>query len=316
MEWSTPGVDVSVAEYSDMISYTFGASDGTFGTLIGVVCHEPVILKNLNWLLLNTDSTINVVVLALDADGKLTNKELYVDGDAPNVSYDMTYYTFSEDVYAPNGCFIGLSTDEGFLDIATAINTPDKPFVPQYNAYIEDYLVEAAFEYVESLGSDYCENFFLGYAGLSLADDEAPVITYNVYREDEAAMSVVANTGVKALSYIDDEWAVIPQGDYKYAITAVYRNGAESQPVYTPVITRDDSGVEGLFAEDLNITLNGTVLNINMVADEVYLYSADGVQVAYAASTSTVAVDNCSAGVYMVRVLIDGKWYVEKELIK
>lgn len=316
VEWSTPGVDVSVAEYSDMISYTFGASDGTFGTLIGVVCHEPVILKNLNWLLLNTDSTINVVVLALDAEGKLTNKELYVDGDAPNVSYDMTYYTFSEDVYAPNGCFIGLSTDEGFLDIATAINTPEKPFIPQYNAYIEDYLVEAAFEYVESLGSDYCENFFLGYTGLSLADDEAPVITYNVYREDEAAMSVVANTGVKALSYIDDEWAVIPQGDYKYAITAVYRNGAESQPVYTPVITRDDSGVEGLFAKELNITLNGTVLNINMVADEVYLYSADGVQVAYAASTSTVAVDNCSAGVYMVRVLIDGKWYVEKVLIK
>lgn len=316
VEWSTPGVDEAVAEYSGMISYTFGASDGTFGTLIGVVCHEPILLKNLNWLLLNSDSTINVVVLGFDDEGKLMREELYVDDAAPNVSFDMTYYTFANDVYAPNGCFIGLSTDEGFLDIATAMNTEEKPFVPQFNAFIEDYLVDATFEYVEVLGSDYCENFFLGYAGLSLADVEAPVITYNLYRENDAAMSTVVNTDVKALSYTDDAWATLPNGDYRYAVTAVYKNGKESQPTYTESLTRDDTGVEGVLTDGLRIVYDGTTLHLNTNVERVYIYSTEGVQVAYAESVESVDLCNQDTGIYLVRAQVNGKWYVEKFVVK
>lgn len=316
VEWSTPGIEETVAEYSDMISYTFGASDGTFGTLIGVVCHEPVLLRSLNWLLLNSDSTINVVVLGFDENGKLSDKELYVDGDAPNVSFDMTYYTFDTEVYAPNGCFIGLSVDEGFLDIATAINTEEKPFVPRFNGFIEDYLVDATFEYVEVLGDEYCENFFLGYTGLSLVDSEAPLVTYNVYRENEAAMSMVVNTAVQGLYCTDDAWATLPAGDFQYAVTAVYKNGKESQSVYTNVMSRDDTGVEDALAEGFNVVLEGKTLLLGAQAESVAVYSTDGVQVAYAQDTERMALDSCGAGIYVVRAQVNGKWYVERIIVK
>lgn len=316
IEWTTPGMDRNMAAYSGQISYTFGASDGTFGTLIGVVCHEPIILKQINWLLLNSDSTINVVVLALDEQGKLTGKELYVDGDAPNVAFDMTYYDFANDVYAPDGCFIGLSTDEGFLDIATAINTAEYPFIPSYNAFIEDYLVDATFEYVEALGSDYCENFFLGYTGLALADDDAPVVSYNICRENEATMSVAVNSAVGELYCYDDDWLSLPEGEYTYAVTTVYNNGKESEAVYSNAIVRQSAAVDAVFANDFDVTYNGGTLHLNTPADAVVVYATDGMQVARGSMTDVVDLGGCSTGIYMVRAWVDGKCYVKKIVIK
>ena len=316
VEWSKSGIDEAVSLHSGQISYTFGASDGTFGTLIGVVCHEPVILKSINWFLLASDETINVVVLALDENGKVTGKELYVDGDAPNVQFNPTEYTFSEDVYAPNGCFIGLSTDEGFLDIVTTINTPEYPFVPQFNAYIEDYLVEAKMEYVETLGDDYRENFYLEYKGIALAGDEAPAVTYNIYRENEAAMSEVVLNNLGNLACTDDAWLTLPDGEYTYAVTAVYANNKESERTYTNAVTLDKTGIEGISAGRFATTLQGDELCFTDEAQEAMFYTAEGVVVAHQAHTRKLSVASCSPGLYILKAYVDGVWYVEKVIIK
>ncbi len=318
VEWSRSGIDMAMAMYSPDISYTFGASDGTFGTLIGVVSKNPVILTDMHWLLLSSKETINVVVLALDENGNVTNNELYVDGDAPNVSYDLSTYEFAYDVYAPNGCFIGLSCDEGFLDLATAVNTREKPFVPMYNAYIEDYLVEAKMEYVETLGDDFCENFIIGYNGIALATDEAPVVTYNIYRENEAAMSEVVINHLQSQLFTDDAWLTLDEGDYQYAITAVYANKKESAPTYTNKVTLDKTSVEGIEAAAFATTLSpdGNTLLMNTVADKAILYAADGTMVASAVYTDTLSVSACPAGIYMLRVYVGNSWYTQKILIK
>lgn len=318
IEWARPGIDESVAAYSGQVSYTFGASDGTFGTLIGVVCHDPIILKSIDWFLLNSDSTVNVVVLALDENGRLTGEELYVDGDARNEYFNPSVYTFTHDVYAPYGCFIGLSTDDGFLDIVTAVNTPDKPFVYNYNAYIEDYLVDPTFEYVETLGTDYCENFHLGYQGIVLATDAAPVVTYNVSRENSAMMSEVVCSATSKLSIYDDAWLTLPDGDYRYAVTTVYANTKESEPVYTNTLTLDKTAVEDVMTEDFAVVLSPdkSTIYMNQEAQEVMLYSADGTLVVSIENTNVVPVASCGDGVYIVRALVDGVWNVEKILIK
>ena len=316
VEWSKSGIDEAVSVHSGQISYTFGASDGTFGTLIGVVCHEPIILKSIDWFLLASDETINVVVLALDENGNVTGEELYVDDAAPNVQFNPTEYTFSQDVYAPHGCFIGLSTDEGFLDIVTTINTPEYPFVPQFNAYIEDYLVEAKMEYVETLGEDYCENFFLGYKGVALAGDDAPAVTYNVYRENEATMSEVVLNNLGCLACTDDAWLTLPDGEYTYAVTAVYANNKESQRTYTNAVTLDKTGIEGIATDEFAVTLRGDELCMTHEAQEVMLYTAEGVLVAQQAHTAKLSVASCPAGLYMLRARVDGMWYVEKVIIK
>ncbi len=318
VEWSRPGIDEAVAVYSGEISYTFGASDGTFGTLIGVVCHEPIILKNIHWLLLNSIETVNVVILALDENGKLTGEELYVDGDAPNVKYDLTQYAFEYDVYAPYGCFIGLSTDAGFLDIVTAVNTEEKPFVPNFNAYIEDYLENAEFEYVETLGDDFRENFCLGYDGIKMATNDAPQVSYNVYRENAASMSEVVANAVDKMLCADDAWLTLPDGEYRYAVTAVYANNKESERAYTSTITLDKTSIEDVMANNFTITLSSDAsqLLMNRVADKIMVYAMDGTTMVRAANTDVVSVANCSAGVYMVRAMVDGQWFIEKILIK
>ena len=318
IEWSRTGIDEAVARYSGEISYTFGASDGTFGTLIGVVCHEPVILTDLHWLLLSTEETINVVVLALDENGNVTDKELYVDADAPNVTFDLSTYEFDYDVYAPNGCFIGLSCDEGFLDLATAVNTAEKPFVPQFNAYIEDYLVKAEMEFVETLGSDFCENFIIGYNGLALATDQAPVVSYNVYRENKASMSEVVLNEVNSQVVTDDAWLTLPEGDYQYAVTAVYANKKESARTYTDKITLDKSGITDVDNDDFVVTVSadGSAIQMTRIADCVMLYTADGSLIAQQDNTDVLSVGNCRSGVYMLRAYVAGVWYVEKILIK
>lgn len=315
--WSGAGVDTSVVAHSDEVSYTFGAADGTFGTLIGVVCHEPIILQQIDWLLLNNNETINVVVLGFDRNGVLVGDELYVDTDAANEMYDFTHYRFKEDVYAPYGCFIGLSTDEGYLDIATAVNTAEKPFIPQYNAFIEDYQVEVKLDYIESLGEDYCENFFLGYQGLSLADGEAPSVTYNICRENEAAMSEMLNTAWTSLSYTDDTWAAQPDGEYRYSVTATYRNKQESGKTYSNTVIRDAAGVGGVDAESVNIYLsaNGSSIVVNRLADALLLYAADGTLLAHNAHCQSLPVD-ANAGVYVARAYIDGVWYTQKIVVK
>ena len=318
VEWSRTGIDEAVALYSDQISYTFGASDGTFGTLIGVVCHTPIILQSINWFLLASDETINVVVLALDENGNVTGEELYVDGDAPNVQFNPTDYTFSHEVYAPHGCFIGLSTDEGFLDIVTAVNTPEKPFVPRFNAFIEDYLVEAKMEYVEVLGDDYCENFYLGYNGIALAGDEAPIVTYNVYRENESAMSeVVLNNHLSQLC-TDDAWLTLPDGEYTYAVTAVYANNKESARTYTNAVILDKTAVEGITTDAFAVTrsADGALLQFNAEVDEAMLYTAEGVLVAQLTHAPAISVENLPDGVYVLRARVGAVWYVEKVIIK
>ncbi|MBO7317323.1 MAG: carboxypeptidase regulatory-like domain-containing protein, partial [Bacteroidales bacterium] len=318
VEWSRTGIDEAVSVHSGQISYTFGASDGTFGTLIGVVCHKPIILQSIDWFLLASDETINVVVLALDENGNVTGEELYVDSEAPNVQFNPTEYTFSQEVYAPHGCFIGLSSDAGFLDIVTTVNTPENPFVPQFNAYIEDYLVEAKMEYVETLGDEFCENFFLGYKGIALAGDEAPVVTYNVYRENESAMSEVVLNNVVSTLCTDDAWLTLPEGDYTYAVTAVYANNKESARTYTNVLTLDKTAVEGITAEAFAVTLSadGSLLQFNTEVAQAELYTADGVLVAQFTSTDAISVASCPAGMYIVRARVGAVWYVEKVIIK
>lgn len=315
--WSTPGVDTSVSMHSDEVSYTFGASDGNFGTLIGVVCHEPVILQQIDWFLLNNDETINVVVLGFDENGVLSSDELYVDTEAPNMMYDYTQYKFKQDVYAPYGCFIGLSIDEGYLDIATAVNTAEKPFVSQFNAFIEDYRVDTKFDYIESLGDEFCENLFLSYQGLSLADDEAPSITYNIYRENEAAMSELLNNAWTSLAYTDDSWATLPDGDYRYAVTATYRNKQESEPVYSNIINRNTAGVGEIDAEQVKIYLSadGRSVEVNRVADELQLYATDGTLMAQNAHCRALPV-SCNSGVYVAKAIVDGKCYTQKIVIR
>lgn len=313
ISWTQPGVEKLTEAFSNQGSYTFGTDEGDHTTLIGLVCRESMVLKEIDWSVFIGDSTINVTILALDAAGNATDEVLYQDLDAPNKGYNLTTYALKESVYAPNGCFIGLSCDEGNLYLLTTTPTAEKPFVKNFNAYIEDYTKNTKLEYVESLGKDYEENFFISYTALKLAVADAPTVKY--------MMVPPANVGeelemieVDGLSYTDLYWKNLNEGEYSYVVEAVYRNGKSAgQTINFTKIT--PSGIEeGRSDTEASVWLQGNVLIIR--AEAVQVVNVCGQVVVAGEAVSCLSTENWEKGLYLVRTLEGGKWKSSKMYIR
>lgn len=310
--WTQPGVEKLTEAFSDQGSYTFGSNDGDYTTLIGLVCREAVVLKEVNWSVFIGDSTVNVTILALDAAGNVTSELLYQDSDAPNNGYDYTTYTLKHPVYAPHGCFIGLSCDKGNLYLLTTAPTEEKPFVRNFNAYIEDYTKSTKLEYVEDLGKDYEENFFISYTALKLAVDDAPAVKYVIVPPANVGEEV-EEIAVDGLSYTDLYWDRLNEGEYPYIVSAIYRNGQSAgQTVTLTKIT--PSGVKETLDAGNAVRLKGNTLYIQ--AEAVLVVNVGGQTVAAGTAVGTLSTKDWGKGIYFVRTLEDGRWETSKVVIR
>lgn len=308
VNWSAPAIERHVKLHSDAPSYTFGTEEGEAGTLIGLVCREAMIIDSLQWWTFSDSSTLNVVILALNERGRLNGKELYRDDEAANDPYDLTTYRLSTPAYAPHGCFIGISVDKGNLSLLTTTNTEEHPFVSNTNAYIEDLTTSLKLEYVEDLGSDYEENFYINYSGRLIADKEAPAVTYNVVNTANN-IDLYSASGTN-FTYTDPAWANLDKGNYQYAIEAVYRNGEKAR-LLTDIITKTTpSGIASLQA-GTSVRSEGHTLLID--AEAVEVISANGKQMACGTDVNRISTVGWAAGIYIVRTLNgDGQWNTNK----
>lgn len=306
LQWTAAGLPYAPVNYSGRLSETFGSEEGDVNTLIGIVCHEPMLLDSLHWLIFSDFETVNVVILALDEQGNLTGEELYRDENAPNSSYNDSYYKLAHTVYAPHGCFIGLSADEGYLALITTVNTDEKPFLPRTNAYIEDLSVAAKLEYVEGLGSIYEENFLMDYSGQKLADSEAPAVTWKLNKADGSVWENATQT------YSDAAWGSFDEGTYTYTVEAVYRNGEHSEPVTLTLEKTTPAGIAPV-ANDTRLRMEGSTLLVE--ADAVQIVSANGRLVWEGEGNATLSTRAWTNGIYLVRTLKNGEWKTEKVII-
>lgn len=309
--WSKPAVEAHVKLHSENVSYTFGTEEGEEGTLIGLVCREPMLVDSLSWWTFCDSTSLNVVIIALNSRGNLTSKELYRDNDAPNKPYSPTTYVLSTPAYAPNGCFIGISVDKGNLSLLTTASTEEQPFIYNTNAYIEDLAVAAKLEYVEALGSDYEENFYISYSGRRLADSEAPTVTYNVLalKDGVEQYKAVGND----LLYADPHWADLDKDDYQYAVEAVYQNGKKAS-ILSEVITKTTPSSIDAHPSDACITLIPGMMLVE--AKAVQVVSANGETIVEGSGLHEISTSGWASGIYLVRTLNDGVWETNKVVIK
>lgn len=309
--WSKPAVESHVKLHSENASYSFGTEEGEEGTLIGLVCREPMLIDSLQWWTFCDSSTLNVVIIALNKQGRLTGRELYRDDEAPNNPYNRTTYRLETPAYAPNGCFIGLSVDKGNLSLLTTSSTDEYPFVRQTNAYIEDLATAIRLEYVEELGSDYEENYYMNYSGRRLADEEAPNVTYNVVAM-ENGNSLHSAVGHDYL-YTDNLWANLEEGNYQYAVEAVYRNGERAHAL-TDILTKSTPSVVQTVWLENTVRLDGHQLLIN--AENVQVISTNGQVVADGSGIMSLSTEGWNKGVYIVRTVKGGQLDTHKIIIK
>lgn len=311
VSWSAPAIEKSVKLHSDAPSYTFGTEEGEAGTLIGLVCREGMIIDSLQWWTFCDSATLNVVILALNERGRLNGKELYRDDEAPNNPYDLTTYRLPAPVYAPHGCFIGVSVDRGNLSMITTASTEEYPFVPKTNAYIEDLAVSLKLEYVEGLGSDYEENFYMNYSGRQVAGTGAPTVTYNVVNTTDGA-ELYSAVGTNFV-YADPVWVNLDKGDYQYIVEAVYRNGEKTR-LLTDIITKTTPSYISLLQTESSVRLEGSTLLLD--AEAVQVISVNGEQVAGGVGLNRIDTAGWATGIYLVRTLRNGQWETTKVLVQ
>lgn len=305
--WSKPAVEKHVKLHSENVSYTFGTEEGEEGTLIGLICREAMLIDSLSWWTFCDSTTLNVVIIALNERGNLTSKELYRDNDATNDPYSPTTYVLNTPAYAPHGCFIGISVDRGNLSLLTTTSTVEHPFNYKTNAYIEDIAVAARLEYVEDLGSDFEENFYMSYSGRRLADAEAPAVTYNVIALKEGVEQYrTVGTG---FLYADPAWANLDKGDYQYSVEAVYLNGQKAD-IQSKMITKTTPSAISTLQTGASVKLDGTTLLVD--AEAVQVISSNGNQVAGGTGINRLDTAGWPAGIYIVRTLKHGAWSTNK----
>ena len=309
--WSKPAIETHVRLHSDNTSYTFGSEEGEAGTLIGLVCREAILIDSLHWWTFCDSTTLNVVILALDNQGRLTSQELYRDDNAPNNPYNKTTYRLKEAAYAPNGCFISISVDKGNLAILTTGSTDEYPFVSQTNAYIEDIATAYRLEYVEELGSDYEENYYMSYSGRRLADAEAPTVTYNIIaKSNDSELYRVTNND---FFYTDYAWRNLGEGNYQYAIETVYRNG-KTALIQTPSLTKTTSSAIQTAETERVIQAIGDRLIVS--AENVRIVSANGQTMAKGIGPMDISIGKWSKGLYIIQTQENGLWHTFKYIIK
>lgn len=319
VQWIQPGEDIAVKHYSDNFFSTLGAEDGDSHTLMGIMRRQPIAIEEINWKVLIEDETINVVILALDEAGNVTSDILYIDEDAPNVPWSGTHYVLQERVVAPHGCFIGLSRDAGSLKLVTSKSDDKYPFVPEMNGTIDDYTQSTEVQFVETMGEEYKENFSIDYKGLFFANDEAPAVSYNVYRLDgNNAETLLTAEPVSDRSLSDISWASLVDGTYKYSVEAVYGNKELSERTESNIITKTGVGIKGVqtlkcYAE---VSADRSQLLFSQQVDAAEMMSIDGIVVAKDRNVITLPLMGLGTGIYIVRMQKDNAWYTQKVMIK
>ncbi|MDD2960954.1 MAG: carboxypeptidase regulatory-like domain-containing protein [Muribaculaceae bacterium] len=317
INWSNPGLEYVTDIHDTAISATFGANDGTANTLIGMMVHKPVAISTLNWIDYFFSADINIVILALDKNGKITSDVLYIDEQAKNNMADLSTYQLPETIIAPNGCFIGLSCDKGSLGIGTVAPTSAYPFLATTWGVIDDYKISTEITYVENIGASYMENFFLDFKGYLLAtnETEAPTVNYNIVRSNESNDNTSINESpISALYLSDISWANLAIGKYKYGVSAVYRNNKASNTTVSNVINKSTSGVDKVTFDTCNACVIGNHIVFSQQVNSASLYAINGTLVASGAEY--IAIDNLAEGIYIVKMNCGNKIITQKIIIK
>ncbi len=97
-----------------------GYDTGNKTSLIGVAFNNNAVVEEVSWFTNNTNNphqTVNVYVMALDKNGRPTAKILAGVEGVPNIDGEWNSYTLPAPVNAPDGFYVGVSCDGGFLGL-------------------------------------------------------------------------------------------------------------------------------------------------------------------------------------------------------
>jgi hypothetical protein len=164
LTWNQAGGQTEFRYDNGTVSNALGTQSSTFNTVLGSAHTNSAELFEMSWLIpvdneFTENDIIRVWVFGLDENGVPDRDQLLYSSDDITVNFgDWTTYQFTQPVNAPNGFFMGISS-EGFLGIATDDGLdPEWPF--NNNTHFVNFDVTFDdFHAIEMFGFEW--NFFI-----------------------------------------------------------------------------------------------------------------------------------------------------------
>ena len=231
----------------DQLGFLDAAPKGVIGT-----CHRvSALLTKMSWYLTDNagyHTEVNLFLFELDAAGQPTSNIIFSAHNVPTEVMQWCEYEFPQPVSAPNGFYIAMSHNTSFLSLGTTLATNEYPLFPETNFYSADYDA-IAFAPIESAG--FYGNLMLraeGYLYEKTNKTVSKSVTgYAVYRltdGDPEALWTELSGYTTELTYTDNTWSTLPDGRYRYAVKAVYSDGALSEARTTNILIKGGVGIE------------------------------------------------------------------------
>lgn len=304
---------------ADFIGWPHGQSN----VIVASVFHNHAKIREISWY--TTDGygyhdNFNVYIFGLDDEGNPDVKNiLYVARNVDFADNQWTTHVIGNPVEA-DGFMIALSCD-GFLGIGITDPTDEYPFEDGQHFYAGDNYEWGIFPMsnfrqshimLRAYGENMGESSRV-QARFPQARIVRPTSDYKIYRfadgEKEDKWQEIAS--VTENSYRDRDFGALPEGDYRYAVKAVY-SGSEAAPIVSKTVHASE--IESLVADGL-ISLSpnpftGVIYISNPeLVREVNIFNAAGARCcSYSDVDNSIDTSALTPGLYVVSVtLADGK---------
>lgn len=299
-----------------------GRTDDTEYSAYGTVFRTPSRLTGMTWYIekyLTTHTAVNVFIFDLNEEGNPTNTLLYSQSGVPAVDDEWNRFDFPTIVDAPRGYMVAISC-EGHTGLGLDDgNNPDYPFMERTSCFTTDYRT-GNFEYVES--HNIQRSLMIRAIGIKQGEDQLPTVTsetkYNVWRmteeqtSDESQWTLLTATPQAEFTFTDKQWGAQPQGFYRYAVKAVYKDGETGEATISESLANK-------MLTQVKLTLTTNTPNNEAAGVQVTLTNNDGdtnhLYTATAAADGTCDIADVWKGIYTVELRKKGFNTVTKENI-
>lgn len=292
-----------------------GNLQGTYLNVYGTVWKQPAAITSISWMTtdyMGPHKEMNLWLFDIDADGRPTNTVLYNAMHVPSEG-DLQWnrHELPQPVACTNGFYLAVSYSYGMASIATSDGHDSIwPFVPHVQFRNADYRTD---KWV-SVDGVYINNNYMLRAEGDILGDSSPLYPYRyrVWRlvagqEGNRAVwtPLTEADGIPALTLADNV-AALPEGDYLYAVAAVYPH-TESEPSFSP--TMHLAGGVAFALSGLNPTPNpvADVLSLGMTCDRAEVYDLTGRRRADASDCDRLDLSHLSPGCYLLRASVAGR---------
>ncbi len=288
--------------------------------VFGSVFREPAKLYKASWYRYSSETnvsadSINLFVFPLDASHTPLNTPV-VNTKVLSGFNTWTDFVFEDTLDLSNGFMVAISGMPSAVSMGIDDGqTADYPFIPNVNYVSENYLLDNGnffpIEDVQPIPGNFmmrAEGYNTETGGKLKNTVSKGINKYKVYRLVEGTQNTpsewtLLDDNVTELNYTDANWATIEDNWYRYAVSVVYSDNMEAEPVFSNLLGK---GV----TTNVDITVTTNTPDNNSEGAKITFINANTSETVYTGiienETGNITVNELQKGFYHIYVELNG----------